>query len=71
MKKKKLVVGCKVQIKECLAPLKHRFASGKVYGSVTHIDGEYISVRPKNDGLLKNIKNNKENLGRHRGHGYH
>jgi len=39
-------IGEKVEIHQLLAPLKHRFAKGKVFGFVTKIDGEYHFVRP-------------------------
>ena len=39
-------VGDKVEIKSLLAPLRHRFKKGKVYGKITNIDGSYILVKP-------------------------
>ena len=39
-------VGDRVEILQVLAPIRHRFTAGKVYGRITHIDGEYHLVRP-------------------------
>jgi len=39
-------VGDRIEIIAVIWSLKHRAAKGKVYGRITHINGEYHQVRP-------------------------